>query len=77
MTEFEVVRDAVANVLNKPASEITPDTTFRDDLGADSLDVVEIVMSIEEALDISIPDEDLESIVTVQDAVDLAKKLAV
>ena len=55
--------------------EITPDTTFVDDLGADSLDVFQIVMGIEEEFDIEIPAEEVEQIVSVGDAVEQIKNL--
>lgn len=55
--------------------EITPDTTFVDDLGADSLDVFQIVMGIEEEFDIEIPAEEVEQIVSVGDAVEQIKSL--
>ena len=54
--------------------EITPDTTFVDDLGADSLDIFQIIMGIEEDFDIEIDNEEAEKIVTVQDAVDQIQK---
>jgi acyl carrier protein len=57
-------------------SEVTATASFVDDLGADSLDVVELVMAFEEAFNIEIPDEDAEKIRTVQDAVDYIKKHA-
>ena len=50
--------------------EVTPQASFIDDLGADSLDVVELVMGLEEEFDVNIPDEDAEKITTVQEAVD-------
>ena len=56
--------------------EVTASASFQDDLGADSLDIVELVMAFEEAFDIEIPDEDAEKIRTVQDAVDYIGKHA-
>ncbi len=71
--EFEKLRKIIAEVLNVDVNEITPDTRFTDDLGADSLDVFQIIMGIEEAFDVEISNEDAENIVTVQDAVDQIK----
>ena len=67
--EFEKIRKIIAESLNVDEEEITMDTTFVDDLGADSLDTVELVMAFEEAFGCEIPDEDAEKIATVQDAV--------
>lgn len=67
--EFEKLKNIIAEVLNVDADEITMDTTFVDDLGADSLDVFQIIMGIEEEFDIEIPSEEAEKIVTVGDAV--------
>jgi len=69
MAVFEKVRDVIAEELNVSEDQITPDASFADDLGADSLDVVELVMRLEDEFDISIPDEDAEKIRTVGDAV--------
>lgn len=69
MAVFERVRDVVAEELNVSEEQITPEARFVDDLGADSLDVVELVMRLEDEFDISIPDEDAEKIRTVSDAV--------
>ncbi len=71
--EFEKLQGIIAEVLNVDADEITPETTFLDDLGADSLDVFQIIMGIEEEFDIEIANEKAESISTVQDAVDAIK----
>lgn len=68
--EFERLKKIIAEVLNIEAESITMDTTFIDDLGADSLDVFQIIMGIEEEFDIEIANEDAESIVTVADAVE-------
>lgn len=68
--ELEKLQQIIVDVLNVDASEITMDTTFIDDLGADSLDVFQILMGVEETFDIEIPQEDAEQIVTVADAVD-------
>jgi len=64
------VNDLITQSLGVSADEIVPDASFIDDLGADSLDIVELVMLIEKEFDIEIPDEDAEKISTVQDAVD-------
>ena len=72
--EFEKLQNIIAEVLNVDPDEITPDTTFVDDLGADSLDVFQIIMGIEEEFDIEIPNEEAEKIVTVGDAVEQIKK---
>ena len=66
--EFEKLQNIIAEVLNVDPDEITPDTTFVDDLGADSLDVFQIIMGIEEEFDIEIPNEKAEKIVSVGDA---------
>ena len=68
--EFEKLQEIIAEVLNVDPEEITMDTTFVDDLGADSLDVFQIIMGIEEEFDIEISNEDAEKIVTVGDAVE-------
>ena len=72
--EFEKLRDIIVEVLNVDETEITMETTFQDDLGADSLDVFQIIMGIEEEFDIEIPNEEAEKIVTVGDAVEQIKK---
>ncbi len=74
--EFEKIQAIIADVLSVDKSEITPETTFVDDLGADSLDVFQIIMGIEEEFDITIDTEDAEKIVTVQDAVDAIRGAA-
>ncbi len=71
--EFEKLQKIISEVLNIDADEITMDTTFVDDLGADSLDVFQIIMGIEEEFDIEIPNEEAENIVTVADAVEQIK----
>ena len=63
-------RGFIADVLNVDASDITMETTFVDDLGADSLDIFQIIMGIEEEFDIEIDNDDAEKIVTVGDAVE-------
>ena len=71
--EFEKMQEIIADVMNVDKSTITPETTFVGDLGADSLDVIQIVMGIEEEFDIKIEDEDIKKIECVQDAVDQIK----
>ena len=66
---FEKVRDIVVEQLGVEADEVSIDSTFIDDLGADSLDIVELVMAFEEEFNIEIPDEAAEKIKTVQDVV--------
>ncbi|SHJ92876.1 acyl carrier protein [Hespellia stercorisuis] len=68
--EFEKMQEIIADVLNVSKDKITPDTTFVDDLGADSLDIFQIIMGIEEEFDIEIDNDEAEKIVTVQDAVE-------
>ena len=72
--EFEKLQEIIADVLNVQKDEIRPETTFVDDLGADSLDIFQIIMGMEEEFDIEIDNEEAEKIVTVQDAVDQIKK---
>lgn len=72
--EFEKLRDIIVEVLNVDETEVTMESTFIDDLGADSLDVFQIIMGIEEEFDIEIPNEEAEKIVTVGDAVEQIKK---
>ncbi len=72
--EFEKLQDIIADVLNVQKEDIRPETTFVDDLGADSLDIFQIIMGIEEEFDIEIDNDEAEKIVTVQDAVDQIKK---
>ncbi len=71
--EFEKLKKIIAEVLNVDPDEITMDTTFQDDLGADSLDVYQIIMGIEEEFDIEIPAESAEQVTTVEDAVEMIK----
>jgi len=68
------VREIIAKQLEKDVSEITLEKTFIDDLEADSLDIVEMVMEMEEEFEIEIPDEDAEKIRTVKDAVNYIQK---
>ena len=71
--EFEKLKKVIADVLNVDPDEITMDTTFVDDLGADSLDIFQIIMGIEEEFDIEIPAEEAENVATVEQAVNLIK----
>jgi len=66
----ERVKQIIVEQLGVEESEVTPNASFVDDLGADSLDTVELVMAFEEAFEIEIPDEDAEKIRTVKDAID-------
>ena len=67
---IEIVRNLIAESLGVSQDEIVPAASFIEDLGADSLDIVELVMAIEKEFDLEIPDEDAERISTVQDAID-------
>ncbi|MBE5865552.1 MAG: acyl carrier protein [Lachnospiraceae bacterium] len=71
--ELEKLKKVIAEVLNVDTEEITLDTTFTDDLGADSLDVFQIIMGIEEEFDIEIPSDKAEKITTVEEAVEMIK----
>lgn len=71
--EFEKLRKIIVEVLNVNESEVKMESTFIDDLGADSLDVFQIIMGLEEEFDIEIPNEEAEKIVTVGDAVEQIK----
>jgi len=65
----EKVKEIISKQLGVNASEVTPEASFVEDLGADSLDTVELVMAFEEAFNIEIPDEDAEKITKVKDAI--------
>ncbi|AKT53043.1 MULTISPECIES: acyl carrier protein [Selenomonas] len=69
MATFDKVRDIVVEQLGSEADEVTLESTFIDDLGADSLDIVELIMAFEEEFNVEIPDEAAEKIKTVQDVV--------
>ena len=71
--EFEKLKAIIADVLNLDENDIHMDSTFVDDLGADSLYILQIIMGIEETFDIEIDNEDAEKIVTVGDAVEQIK----
>jgi acyl carrier protein len=70
----EKVVEIIVNQLNVSKEKVTPEASFVDDLGADSLDTVELVMELENAFNMTIPDGDAEKIRTVQDAIDYIKK---
>ncbi len=67
--------DIIVEQLSVDKEKVVPGASFVDDLGADSLDLVELIMAMEEGFDIEIPDEDAESITTVQHAIDYVNKL--
>ena len=73
MAVEEKVKSIIVEQLGVDANEVTPEASFVDDLGADSLDTVELVMALEEHFDLQIPDEDAEKIVTVGDAIQYIK----
>lgn len=75
MEIFEKVKEIMAEQLDINPEEITEDTSFINDLEADSLDIVELIMALEEEFDTEIPDEDAEKISTVKDAVDYIKSV--
>jgi len=72
----ERVKQIIVEQLGVEESEVTPNASFVDDLGADSLDTVELVMAFEEAFEIEIPDEEAEKIRTVKEAIDYIEKQA-
>ena len=74
MAVMDKVKQIIVDQLSVEESEVTPAASFVDDLGADSLDRVELIMALEEAFDLEIPDEQAEQIKTVQDAVDYIEK---
>ena len=73
--ELEKIKMIIADVLNVDTAEITEDTTFVDDLGADSLDIFQIIMGIEEEFDVEIDNDAAERIVTVGDAAEAIKNV--
>ena len=74
MSVEQKVKKIIAKELKLDEKEITPEANFIDDLGANSLDVVEIVMAMEEAFDLEIPDDDVENITIVRDVIDYIKQ---
>ena len=74
MSVEEKVRKIIAEKLSVELEEVVPEASFVDDLGADSLDLVELIMSMEEEFDTDISDEDAEQITTVKDAIDYIHK---
>ena len=76
MAVEDKVKQIIVEQLQVDEAEVTPTASFQEDLGADSLDVVELVMQFEESFDLEIPDEEAEKIKTVQDAADYIKKNA-
>jgi acyl carrier protein len=74
MAVMDKVKQIIVDQLSVEEGEVTPTASFVDDLGADSLDRVELIMALEEAFDLEIPDEEAEKIKTVQDAVDYIEK---
>ncbi len=73
MELLDKVKQIIADQLGIDEDEVTPEASFIDDLGADSLDIVELIMAFEEEFDLEIPDEDAEKIKTVQDVIDYMK----
>lgn len=74
MSVEDKVKNIIAEKLSVDMDEIVPGASFVDDLGADSLDLVELIMSMEEEFDIDIPDDDAEKILTVKDAIEYTRK---
>ena len=72
----EKVKKIICEQLDVSEEDVVPEASFVDDLGADSLDQVELIMAMEEEFDISIPDEDAEKIGTVKDAIEYIKRVA-
>jgi acyl carrier protein len=70
---FDKVKEIIVEQLGVAETAITPDASFIDDLGADSLDIVELIMALEEEFDLEIPDADAEKVVTVSDVVEYIK----
>ncbi|MBW1850831.1 MAG: acyl carrier protein [Deltaproteobacteria bacterium] len=68
------IKEIICEQLDVPEADVVPEALYADDLGADSLDLVELIMAMEEKFDISIPDEEAEKISTVQDTIDFVKK---
>ena len=76
-TMLERMKEIIAEQLNVDAESITPETRFKEDLEADSLDLFELIMSLEEEYSVEIPSEELESLTTVQSVMDYLKKKGV
>ena len=76
MSLEEQVKKIIVEQLGVDESQVTGDASFIDDLGADSLDTVELVMAFEEEFDVEVPDEEAEKITTVRDAIEYIKKMA-
>lgn len=74
---LEKMKEMIADQLNVDAEAVTPEAKFKDDLGADSLDLFELVMALEEEFGVEIPSEDLESIVMVNDVIEYLKNKGV
>ena len=70
---YDKVKEIIVEQLGVAETAITPDASFIDDLGADSLDIVELIMALEEEFDLEIPDADAEKVVTVNDVVEYIK----
>ncbi|MES5812221.1 acyl carrier protein [Mammaliicoccus sciuri] len=75
MASFDKVKDIIVDCLGVDAEKVTPEASFKDDLGADSLDIAELVMELEDEFDMEIPDEEAEKINTVGDAVKYIESL--
>lgn len=73
---LEKIQELVAEGLGVDAEKVVPEASFKDDLGADSLDLFEMVMSLEDEFNVSIPTEDLEKLVTVQDVINYIEEQA-
>jgi acyl carrier protein len=73
MSVEEKVKEIIVDQLGVDEKQVSPEASFMDDLGADSLDTVELVMALEEEFDIEIPDEEAEKIASVQNAIDYIK----
>ncbi len=71
---FDRIKDIIVEQLGVDEEDVTPEASFIDDLGADSLDIVELIMALEEEFDMEIPDEDAEKIVTVGDAIEYIRE---
>ena len=75
MANFDKVKDIIVDKLGIDEEKVTKDASFKDDLGADSLDIAELVMELEDEFEMEIPDEEAEKIVTVGDALNYIDKL--